>query len=982
MASIAGGIGLLTTAPFLADLWSRLRGRGDTPISALVEAVGHERYGEARLTGGFEYVEWDATRGRRPLAVENVRLLAAAARLQERVTADPTPEHVHAWGVAQTLLGDPRAAIESLNRAGQHPSRAVANVDLAAAYLARAAVEGSASDAALAVRALGAVPPATAEPEWLFNRALAFEALGNHDLANAAWAAAARRERDPGWRADIERRMAALAARRPPASSAARSPALPADVLAKAIAAAGCLRAAHDCQVELRDLRRAADASGDDRLPAAVSSFLQTLTPGDRRAAEAVALLQGMQAADDDDRVTARRLLQQVPLHASHPLKVLVEVYGLVAASDDAAFPSRLDVLEARAEAAERSGWVRLAAVAFNWAALGQARASRLDAALADRLRALRLYESVDDPALVAELHALVAEHYRLVSAWDEAWTHHRQSFRFLDRTGARRSRHVVYAHAALTALAMDDLALASVLQDALLDNATAWGFPAAIVAAAAQRARTYVRAHAPSDALAAIGAARAALERMPPSDYTQRVAAELIETEAEARVADGGIDAVAAVQSAVNAFTRAGYEYRLVGARTLLAEALAAGGRMEAAGQASREALRAWAGAVDGLPADDLGQATEASLQRLGRQLADVALARGDAVALAEAVDVARARHFDAGAFARARQLTPPGHCALVFVDTTRGSVAAGVYSADSDTVAELALSDTDIRHIVWTYRAAVQRDPFTPSRAAMDAGRRLTTPIERSLASCTTLSIVPTDGLAGLPFAALRSDDGRPWGQRLTVAINSTATGAVRGWLHDPSQAPRRVWVLGSAGPGEMPALPAVPAELDAISRMYASPVTVTTPTAESFRRAFQDADVLHFAGHAVADVRQASQSYVQLAGSPGRYRLSQLVSTGTAPRVVVLAACQTAFTATEQSGAVLGLARVALEAGAQFVVGSLWDVGDADAAAFSALLHEQLARGLNAPEALRRAQLNAAASGSGAHAAMAFIAAGPRP
>jgi CHAT domain-containing protein len=74
-----------------------------------------------------------------------------------------------------------------------------------------------------------------------------------------------------------------------------------------------------------------------------------------------------------------------------------------------------------------------------------------------------------------------------------------------------------------------------------------------------------------------------------------------------------------------------------------------------------------------------------------------------------------------------------------------------------------------------------------------------------------------------------------------------------------------------------------------------------------------------------------------------------------------LVVLSGCHSAAGAALPGTGVPGLTRAWLAAGAQSVVGSLWDTKDDDGALFSVLYHSLHSAGrLDAPRALREAQL----------------------
>lgn len=222
--AVRTGIGaLLATAAALVlmvrvepGVWQRWTGGDvDSRLAPLVEAVGEERYIEARLTGGFKYGPLrSVTRGPGDLSSKNLALLAAAGELQKKAQEDPSAENLHAWGVAQLLLGDYEASLRTLGDArALDPDNPTVLADLSAAWMARREPEdvARALDAAQRAMATGQAPSTA-----YYNRALALEALGLTSRAIEAWEDV--RRLDPGtpWADDAARRIERLA--RPPAS--------------------------------------------------------------------------------------------------------------------------------------------------------------------------------------------------------------------------------------------------------------------------------------------------------------------------------------------------------------------------------------------------------------------------------------------------------------------------------------------------------------------------------------------------------------------------------------------------------------------------------------------------------------------------------------------------------------------------------------------------------------------------------------------
>ena len=162
----------------------------DARLADLADAVGQERTVEARLTGGFRYGPLRASvRSGGSLApLDNWKLFAAAGRIREDVTQDPTSDNLHALGLAHLVIGNLDEAVQAFEDAiAEDASKAQYQSDLAAAY-SRAPKQLDRPDDL--PRALAAAERAAADnglAEAKFNRALALQSLFLEEAAARAW---------------------------------------------------------------------------------------------------------------------------------------------------------------------------------------------------------------------------------------------------------------------------------------------------------------------------------------------------------------------------------------------------------------------------------------------------------------------------------------------------------------------------------------------------------------------------------------------------------------------------------------------------------------------------------------------------------------------------------------------------------------------------------------------------------------------------
>jgi tetratricopeptide (TPR) repeat protein len=184
---------------------------GDPRLAALVAAAGTERSVEGRLTGGFPYGALrtpDRSGGRG----ENYRLMAAAGELQQAADRDPTPDNLHAWGIAQLALGDLDAGLDTLEAAAlQGGMTARLAADLGAARLA---VATSSDRQDLLPRALETLEEATTlDPglvEAWFTKAIVREQLRLPAQAAEAWRRYLELDPSSAWSDEARRRLEAL----------------------------------------------------------------------------------------------------------------------------------------------------------------------------------------------------------------------------------------------------------------------------------------------------------------------------------------------------------------------------------------------------------------------------------------------------------------------------------------------------------------------------------------------------------------------------------------------------------------------------------------------------------------------------------------------------------------------------------------------------------------------------------------------------
>lgn len=233
-------------------------------------------------------------------------------------------------------------------------------------------------------------------------------------------------------------------------------------------------------------------------------------------------------------------------------------------------------------------------------------------------------------------------------------------------------------------------------------------------------------------------------------------------------------------------------------------------------------------------------------------------------------------------------------------------------------------------------------------------------------ALAGTRRLVVVADDRLAGVPFEALFDSRAKrflvedfevSYAPSATLYVQLLEERARRG---DSGRIPRVLAVSG-AGRTRFDPLPNAEQEALTVARMYPDSTLLRGDriSEEELLVSIGEADVFHFAGHAVPNPSQELASKLILEDSPEALReLHAYELYGhrfERTSLVVLSACDTGRIHGHPGESVAILARPFLASGVPMAVGSLWQVDDRATRSFFELFHRRLADGEDAVTAL---------------------------
>ncbi|HKS22756.1 MAG TPA: CHAT domain-containing protein [Thermoanaerobaculia bacterium] len=269
---------------------------------------------------------------------------------------------------------------------------------------------------------------------------------------------------------------------------------------------------------------------------------------------------------------------------------------------------------------------------------------------------------------------------------------------------------------------------------------------------------------------------------------------------------------------------------------------------------------------------------------------------------------------------------------------------------------------SPDEIEAVVRKHLAAIAGgDTAAVQRSGRWLYERILAPLLGPVKDNRDLVIVGDGVLQSFPFATLVTADGAYLIDHCIVASAPSASVFLRSV---PGGNADTLVAVAEPAPTGFDPLPSVESEVREIRGLYPRGQLLVGDdvTPADFLTSAAHAGVVHFGGHATAELDEPATSSLIFESAPAAVRLTAREISGSkliAHPLVVLAACSTARGKLRRTEGIDSLASAFLQAGARGVTATLWDIDDDASRQLFESFHRNLRRGARPSEALRDAQ-----------------------
>jgi CHAT domain-containing protein len=924
-------------------------------------------------------------------------LLAAVGAVLREARTNPSTPARHGAAVASLLAQRTRTALEELKRLAEKERDPAIWNDLAAAYYVDAATSrrpAELADALVAVDTALRWRPDFAEAR--FNRALIVERLGIRDPAVAAWKRFLELDGSSAWALEARRHLQALSNVEPPFREVFRrdydrlaaSPELArqlarrypqeartwgeTEILARW--ADSHLRGDLAAEVRHRGLARVIGDEiarrGDRMLQRAVEAIDHA--DGERRRALADGHLDfkaGQRAFMDGRPGDAEPILRRAGAALAaggSPVALLARFFAAYMAYEQGRVAAGARELEGLLATVPDD--LPTCRAKIQWQlAICRGAENRLGEDIEFAKASLANFERVGEPENAAMMREHLAQAHELIGDWDEAWVYRSSALPEIGRASTTFLQAGVLGFLSQEAVFRRDWPAAASWTELEIEVAKMARYGPDLADAHLRRA--LIRGHLGfGDPSGDLRAAREMIAAIPDAGMRTRLEARRVA--AEALVASTPEAAVPLLTTAIRFHEGSGGQRMFL--PTLFVNRARAHRALHDSASARKDLDAAIAELDSGrgsLPAAEQRIGMFESADAIFDEAIDLAIADNDAIAAFHYAEHARARTLletmrSAGSMRAAE--TVPADSAIVEYAVLPSSVIVFVVDARGIRAIRHAVRREDLRARVAELTEALSSDAPHPRALARSLYADLLGPVEEWIRAKTTLIVVPDATLSAVPFAALVTRDDRFLIENHAI-VSAPSAAVYAHFSAGQTKAPAGPRVLVVANPAndanDLSVLAAVERESRSIAALYADAITLSgaEATPRAFAREVTQANVIHFAGHALSSEYRSDDAALVLAGTAGRLGIAEIGKLRLGGcSTVVLAACSTARGKVQRYEGTISVARAFLSTGVPSVVASLWPIDDEEAARFFPRFHEHLASGVSAAEALRAAQL----------------------
>ena len=980
--------------------------RSQRAFANFVRAAGTARSIEGRLTAGVAYRRPKHSAGAGADAA-GFELLSAASELQRAADSHPTPANLHAWGVAQLVLGRIEPAVETLLASVLERPDPRALADLAAGQLALATAADRPEELPQAAesieQALGMDPQLG--PAW-FTKALVLERLRLPVQARVAWEKYLDLDRGSGWAREARQHLARLHA----AADAKRWSELESRLLNDAINDDVLEEAVTNHSSDLRDLltRRFlaswADAANPDiaaqrllhisrlaeRLERHIPDkfFARFLTeikqssPGARQVLASAVL---EYSAGLEAQATEQPASAIIP-HLQAALVQLKARQSVLALSVQLSLIRALAVLQKQDEAIVLAGEVasearRLALPSIEARArlaLGMAAftLSRWSDAITNYDLAIALFQATNEPAMEGYVHQNAAVLNRFLGNRRATWAHRARAGRQLTANGTLQI-HTYLTSGAATA-SVEGLPLTALsFQDEVVANAESLPIGPQ-TEAHISRARMLARLGRHANGVRDLAAAEELIKSIRSDGMKSRFQRAWLLASAEVHLPSDPNRAAADATQAVRLITAANERVRLAEASLIRSRALTSLGRLREARSAGLEGIaevEAALGSID--PRDPVRIAALEPVWALYAEGARLELAiSGDNYAGAfEISERGRSRsHLDLLKIAPlslpdVQQRLRPDQ-AILILDQSPQDLLSWWITHGQVRVERTTLAETELDRIVTAHRRSIQRGQRRHASSArlFDLAIR---PYWNELGKKSIVAVISDGAWNRIAWPALwESSSEQELVTRVAIVQAASATMALKE-RDTTTRTAREALVVSAPLTDAGPALAEVRAEASEIAGIYPQRTVLDGADALPARvlELAAGVNIVHISSHAVDVPEYPLLSHLMLGN---RARQAPLFVRDIAAadlshvELVVLAACSTAGQTSVKGEGTVGVAWGFLTAGARQVIATLQEIDDRSSRRLFPRIHRMVAEGWAPAKALQLVQRELAAAG----------------